>query len=91
QSHCSFDGWHFTTTKNRYSFEGNLTARLDDFACVTYEDTDGSNLYCHNTKLADMTLTVTSPEGRRTRYTSTGTTAYEVVTREPHPDIPVLL
>lgn len=91
RSQYGFDGWGFTTRKNRYHFEGNLTARLDDFACVTYEDTDGSNLYCHNTKLADMTLTVTSPEGGRSRYTSAGTTAYEVVTRTPHPYIPVLL
>lgn len=91
QSRYGFDGWHFTTKKNGYRFEGNLTARLDDFACVTYEDTDGSHLYCHNTKQAAMTLTVTSPDGRQVSYATSGAAAYEVVTREPHPDIPVVL
>lgn len=90
-SRYTFEGWHFTTKKHGYLFEGDLTSRLDDFACVTYEDTDGSLLYCHNTKLASMTLAVTSPEGKETRYASEKAAAYEVVTRSPHPNIPVVI
>lgn len=87
KSSYDFDGWEFFASKGGCRFAGRLTAQRDDFACVTYEDTDGSNLYCHNAKICDMTLEITQPGGRTECYTALGAAAYEVVTRERNPAI----
>lgn len=87
KSAYGYDGWRFTAEKSGFRFAGNLTVHLDDFAGVTYEDTNGSKLYCHNTKVCDCSITVTSPQGTSRRYSSSGGAAYEVVAREAHPQI----
>ena len=91
RSHYDFETFTFTAKKGGTIFEGKVSARLEDYAGVTYEDTDGSHLYCHNSKISDIELTVTSANGQTQTYTGKGTCAYEVVAREPHPDIPLLI
>ena len=91
QSNYDFEGWQFSVQKRGYTFKGKLISRLDDFACVTYEDTDGSHLYCHNAKICDLVLDIISPNGAMHRYQSSGSTAYEVVSREAHPEIPAVI
>lgn len=86
-----YDGWHFSDSKSGYRFEGTLFARPELFAGVTYEDTDGSPLYCHNSKLCDLNLDITDPGGTRRRYASHATTAYEVVARSAHPGVIFLI
>ena len=82
-----YEGWRFRARKEGHLFEGRITARRDDYAGVTYEDTDGSLLYCHNAKICDMLLEITGPDGNRRRYQAERNVAYEVVDRAPHPDI----
>ncbi len=82
-----YNGWHFRAKKEGYLFEGHITARRDDYAGVTYEDTDGSLLFCHNAKICDMLLEITGPDGNIRRYRAERNAAYEVVDRSPHPDI----
>lgn len=91
RSSYDYDGWRFSAVKEGYVIEGHLQARRNDYAGVTYEDTDGSFLYCHNAKICDMTLEVTAPRGRPQRYSAEGAVAYEVVSRTPHPDIPFVI
>ncbi len=86
-----YDGFTFRVSKRGTVFEGRVSARLADYAGVTYEDTDGSHLYCHNSKISDMTLRVLGSDGTDNTYSSTGGVAYEVVSRQPHPEVPLLL
>lgn len=83
--------WRFRARAAGAQFEGRVAATLTDFAGVTYEDTDGSHLYCHNSKVSDMTLDVRRDGGSVERYHAAGTVAYEFVTRAPHPEVPFLL
>lgn len=91
RSHYDLETFIFTAKKNGVVFEGKVSARLEDFAGVTYEDTDGSLLYCHNSKISDMSLSVTPTHGQAQTYTAKGVCAYEVVSREAYPDIPLLI
>lgn len=79
--------WRFTARQGGYTFQGELRTELHDFAGVTYEDTDGSLLYCHNSKISSMTLDVFGEGARAERFSSDGTTAFEFVTREKHPGV----
>ena len=91
RSHYDFETFTFTAKKNGTVFEGKVSARLDDYAGVTYEDTHGSHLYCHNSKISDIALTVTPANGQSQTYIGKGTCAYEVVAREAHPNIPLII
>lgn len=90
-SQYDIDGWKFKADAGEVAFAGHVRAQAAQFAGVTYEDTDGSHLYCYNSKIADITLEVRR-NGRVERVlTALGTVAYEVVTREQRADIPLLL
>lgn len=90
-SQYDMDGWRFEADAGELTFAGHVRAQAAQFAGVTYEDTDGSHLYCYNSKISDMTLEVRR-EGRVERVLSArSTVAYEVVTREQRTDIPLLL
>ena len=91
RSQYDFSSFRFRIRKKGVLFEGAVKARLGDYAGVTYEDTDGSHLYCHNSKISDMTLVVTNPGGKKAVYTADHAAAYEVVARKAHPDIPLLI
>lgn len=83
--------WEFETGVGRLLFRGQIRAELGDFAGVTYEDTDGSFLYCYNSKVSNMTMRVYRGGTLEQTLTAAGTTAFEFVTREKHPDIPLLI
>lgn len=91
RSSFGFHGWTFDVSQGDFRFQGHLTARMEDFAGVTYEDTDGSFLYCHNAKICPMTLDITHAAAKTQRYTAMNTAAYEVVTRAIHPEIEILI
>jgi hypothetical protein len=82
--------WTFELRPPGMSFRGTIRAGLGDFAGVTYEDTDGSLLYCYNSKVSDMTIEAAG-EGQCERFEALGTVAFEFVTRERHPDIPLII
>lgn len=81
--------WTFQTQTGDVTLEGSVRGSNDKTAVVTYEDTDGSNLWCYNSKLSDLTLRLDDPErdGVET-LRSTGSAAYEYVTRNP-PEGPI--
>lgn len=83
--------WSFSARQGGTSFEGNVFSELDDFAGVTYEDTDGSALYCYNSKVSSMTLDIKAPDGRAQRFEARGNVAFEFVTRERHPEVPLII
>ncbi len=84
-------GWRFEVCNGPWRFVGNIHANVDDFAGATYEDTDGKNLYCHNSKVSDMSLDVFHRAEKLRSLNACGTAAYEFVTRSPHPDVAFLV
>jgi hypothetical protein len=85
QSSASFSGWRFRADREGLSFRGEVKANVKDFVGVTYEDTDGSLLYCANSKMSGMSLQVYRDGKLEGTFASTGAAAYEVVSRTPNP------
>ncbi len=83
--------WNFEAHSKSTSVIGKCRALPKDIATITYTDTNNSSLYCHNSKLASMVLTLIDHD-RKTEdtWTSYETTAFEWVTRTP-PSTPPLL
>lgn len=84
-------GWQFAFEDQGLSFLGNVQAAPEQFAGVTYEDTDGSHLYCYNSKISDMTLEIRRGGEMERLFHSTGAVAFEVVTREKREGVPLLI
>lgn len=89
-AHTATD-WRFTARHGDLAFLGHVTARPEDFAGVTYEDTDGSFLYCYNSKVSGMTLEARRNGQREALFEAVDTVAFEVVTREQRPGVPLHL
>ncbi len=82
-SRHSLDEWTFSTRSRAAELSGRAVAP-SSVAVVRYTDTDGSPLWCHNSKLARLELMLTEHRtGRTTRLVSSRSAAFEVVTRVP--------
>lgn len=83
--------WNFEAHSESASLVGRLRAFPKNIATITYTDTDDSLLYCHNSKLSSMAITLVDHD-RRTEdtWTSFETSAFEWVTRTA-PSSPPLL
>lgn len=91
KSAYGLQGWTFTARKGDWTIRGEIQGKQDHYAGLTYEDTDGSKLYCYNSKVSDMTLELRRGNDAPVRCFSKGTTAFEVVTREKIPGIPLVI
>jgi hypothetical protein len=91
KSRSSLTDWHFQADRGDLSFRGEATAELKDFAGLTYEDTNGSLLYCANSKLSNMQIHVYRRGKLESTFYAHGTAAFEVVTREKNPYVPILV
>ena len=82
RSHYSCGLWKFAAKNRDISVIGTARARPEYIAVITYTDTDGSQLYCHNSKLADLELCVEEfKTGHRHIFKSDKKAALEWVTR----------
>lgn len=78
------DLWTFEAVSGGARLSGRAEApKAERVALVEYDDTDGSNLWCYNSKLADLTVEIDAPDldGKRI-LRSEGTSAYEYMTRD---------
>jgi hypothetical protein len=91
KSRSSLTDWRFQADRGDLSFRGTAQAELKDFAGVTYEDTNGSLLYCSNSKLSNLEVHVYRRDKLESTFYSHGTAAFEVVTREKNPYVPILI
>jgi hypothetical protein len=91
KSRSSLTDWHFQADRGDLSFRGTAQAELKEFAGLTYEDTNGSLLYCANSKLSNLEIHVYRRGKLETTVYSHGTAAFEVVTREKNPYVPILV
>lgn len=82
--------WRFEVESGGASLTGWARAPRN-VALVEYDDTDGSKLWCHNSKLADLTLHLEDPEhGIDEKFRATGGSAFEYVTRETPTEEPLI-
>lgn len=81
QSEFGNGKWTFTAQSNEALLKGEAIAPAN-IALVEYTDTDNSNLYCWNSKLADLKLEFTLLKtGKTETFVSQGTCAFELVNR----------
>jgi len=74
--------WEFRADNGSAELVGRATAP-GDLALVSYIDTDGSNLWCYNTKLGHLELELRDRQrGLDYELRSTGRAAYETLTRQ---------
>ncbi len=83
-SYSRWDGqeWHFETTQNGVTISGiALLSRQN--AVVEYTDTDGSSLWCTNSKLSALNIRLVDPKRHIDReFKSAHSAAFEMVSRE---------
>jgi hypothetical protein len=86
------DSWTFEVDAGGARLTGRATAPPPErVALVEYDDTDGSKLWCYNSKLADLELRIQDPvDGIDERLTAEGTSAFEYVTRELPDETPLI-
>ncbi len=85
KSHSSFGYtfWNFKAHSHNITLTGKVKSLPQKIAVITYTDTDDSHLYCHNSKLADLELTIFEHNTHTPKiFKSDGTTALEWVTRQ---------
>lgn len=91
KSRSTLTEWQFQADRGDLSFRGKAQAELKDFAGLTYEDTNGSLLYCANSKLSNLEIHVYRRGKLENTFYSHGTAAFEVVTRQKNPYVPLLI
>ncbi len=88
-------GWRLLAERGPWRLEVDLRNRIADMVGVRYEDPDGEGRVCHNSKVADATVTLLretrSGWSAHTRLSATGTVAFEVVQPHGDPRVPVLI
>lgn len=89
-SHSRSD-WNFQIEKDNMIFQGTASANHRDFAGITYEDTDGSFLYCSNSKLSTLNITIYRNGKLETKLHTPNCAAFEIVSRTQNPYVPLLL
>lgn len=82
--------WTFEARSDALRMIGTVDCALEDLIGVTYTDTDGSPLWCNNTKIADIRIELSDPTGAELgRLTGRGTSALEFVDRRIVPEVPI--
>ena len=80
--------WHFSAHHKDISIKGTVQSIPQKIAVVTYTDTDNSHLYCHNSKLATLELSLIDHKTKEKKSLVSESAALEWVTREePSGDI----
>ena len=79
--------WVFKTTQKGVTLEGEAMAPgPEQIALVHYTDTDGSSLWCKNSKLSDLKIRVVDPkQGLDRTFVAKASAAFEIVNRKEPP------
>ncbi len=89
KSDSAFPVWKLSSQQGNTRFSGEIKAGLNTFVGVEYTDPDGEKLWCYNTKVADMELTVFEKEKKVMTLISAKTCALEFVGRTKDPRVPI--
>jgi hypothetical protein len=90
-SKSSIQEWEFRVDRGDLSFRGVARANHKDFAGLTLEDTEGSFIYCNNSKLSDLKIHIYRNGKLEASYHSDGAAALEIVSHEKNPYVPLLV
>jgi hypothetical protein len=83
--------WRFQAEHGPIAFRGHAAAEHRDFAGVTYEDTNGSILYCANSGLSNLQIHVYRGGKLESAFYSNGTASIEIASRSKNPYVPQLV
>ena len=81
--------YHFGARGKSVKIEGEFRCRPEDLVRTPYEDPDGEPSFCHNSEVADMTVTVWNRRSplvsfrQHARLTARGTGHFEYASRSP--------
>jgi hypothetical protein len=90
-SNHTLNEWRFGAEHGPIAFRGHATAEHRDFAGVTYEDTNGSLLYCANSGLSDLQIHVYRKGKLDSAFYANGTASLEIASRHKNPYVPQLI
>jgi hypothetical protein len=91
ESRYTLEDWDFSVSQGDLTFRGKINTPASAFSGVQYEDTDGSHLYCHNSKISDLRLEVLRGGRLEREIRATRTCAYELVARERDSRVELLI
>jgi len=91
KSRSSLTDWDFQVEAGDLLFRGQAKAEHKDFAGLSFEDTNGSLLYSANSKLSDLKIQVYRRGKLETSLLANGTAAFEVVSGDRNPYVPLLI
>ncbi len=82
--------WTFEAKTKEIRIKGEVSSRPEGFVGVTYADPDGGALWCNNSKVADIRISLFGPKGERLgELTSEKGCALEFVDRRTYPEVPI--
>jgi hypothetical protein len=82
--------WEFEACNKEVRMVGEIQSDFDRFVGVKYQDPDGEELWCNNTKTASIRLKIFDKKGRPlTELTSDEGCAMELVDRRTYPEVPI--
>ncbi len=95
RSEHSLTRWHFEAGTGRLRFVGDMIARPEHMVGVRYDDPTGSERYCHNTKVADLTIEILERIGKNwecvKKVSAWNSAAFEVVGPSHDRHVPLLI
>jgi hypothetical protein len=91
RSKYALTSWTFSADRGPLRLQGEISCDVKDLVAVTYEDTQGSYLYCNNSELASMNLSVYYRGKLDATLRSRQTTGFETVGRARSPYVEVVL
>jgi len=90
KSHWDLGRWTFEAADEELRMIGAVGCRSDEMVAVTYMDPDGEHLWCNNSKVASISLTLFDRHGNPLGdLTSDHGSAAEFVDRRTYPEVPV--
>ncbi len=82
--------WTFDIQNKEIRMVGDISGGYEDFVAVTYTDPDGELLWCNNSKVSTLKLSLYDPDGGRiAELVSDKGCAAEYVDRRTYPEVPV--
>jgi hypothetical protein len=90
KSDWKLGSWKFEARNRDIRMRGEVTSRMEEFVGVTYTDPDGEQLWCNNSKVADLKLELFHSDGRPMgELTAEQSAAAEYVDRKTYPEVPI--
>ncbi|MEM6990165.1 MAG: hypothetical protein AAF721_06700 [Myxococcota bacterium] len=93
KANATIDGfdWSFASQQGDVRLEGRITAPREAFVGLTYGNPPGGAKTCLNSKIASCELTLSRPGRDPLHLASRNRAAFEILTDDPDPRVPVVV